>query len=57
MTPKTLAPILFLLVVILAGGSLIVVAGMHWLGVAVLVAASVIYGVFLGKSRQTGTRG
>ncbi len=43
----------FLLV--LASGSLIIVSGMHWFGLAIVIVASVIYGVFLGKSGQIGT--
>ncbi len=55
MSSQIIAASVFLLVMVLATGSLSIVMGMYWLGLAILVVACILYGVFLGKSRQTRT--
>lgn len=55
MPSQMIAASVFLLVVVLSAGALSGVMGMHWLGLAIVVVASVLYGVFLGRSRHTGT--
>ena len=55
MPSQIIAAAILLLVVVLAAGLLSIFMGMHWLGLAIVILASVAYGVFLGKSRHTGT--
>ncbi len=55
MPSQIIAASLFLLVVVLSASALSGVMGMHWVGLVISVVTSVLYGMFLGRSRQTGT--